>query len=77
LGPAHEASIPAVHPFALGVIEGRVVDAGAVRLCGTFSGAGIDLREVDRLPAAKTERRGSGSRGRERLRRQQENPSKP
>ena len=47
------------------------LDAGAVRLCGTFSGARIDLREVDRpwVPAAETERRGSGSRGRERLRR--------
>jgi len=57
----------------------HMVNSGAVRLCGTFSGARIDLREVDRpwLPAAKTERRGSGSRRRERLRRQQENPSKP
>jgi len=55
----------------------HMVNAGAVRLCGTFSGARIDLREVDRLPAATTERRGSGSRGRERLRRQQGNPSKP
>jgi len=57
----------------------HMVNSGAVRLCGTFSGARIDLREVERawLPAAKTERRGSGSCGRERLRRQPDNPSKP
>jgi hypothetical protein len=57
----------------------HMVNSGAVRLCGTFSGARIDLGEVDQpwVPAAETERRGSSSRGRERLRRQQENPSKP
>jgi hypothetical protein len=57
----------------------HMVNSGAVRLCGTFSGARIDPREVDRpwVPAAETELRGSGSRGRESLRPQQENPSKP
>ena len=32
----------------------HMVNSGAVRLCGTFSGARIDLREVDQpwLPAA-------------------------
>jgi len=57
----------------------HMVNSGAVRLCGTFSGARFDLREVEQrwLPAAETEQRGSGSRGRGRPRRQQENPSKP
>ncbi len=51
-----------IQPPALGVVEGRavittivhMVNSGGVRLCGTFSGSRIDLREVDWpwLPAA-------------------------
>ena len=43
----------------------HMVNSGAVRLCGTFSGARIDLGEVDqRWPPANTRRRRSGSHGR-------------
>jgi hypothetical protein len=33
----------------------HMVNSGAVRLCGIFSGAGIDLREVDQPCLLKTD----------------------